>query len=53
MEVQKEERKGNRGDGRFIQRMYMYMRNIADIWTDIRIADIPELSEMVLYVWRG
>ena len=24
----------------------MYMRNIADIWTDIRIADIPELSEM-------
>jgi len=22
------------------------MRNIADIWTDIRIADIPELSEM-------
>ena len=37
-EVQKEERKENRGDGRFIQRMYM--RNIADIWTDIRIADI-------------
>jgi len=28
-ETQKEERKGNRGDGRFIQRMYM--RNIADI----------------------
>ena len=37
-------RKKNRGDGRFIQRMYM--RNIADIWTDIRIADIPELSEI-------
>ena len=44
MEVQKGERKENRGDGRFIQRMYM--RNIADIWTDIRIADIPELSEI-------
>jgi len=41
MEVQKEERKENRGDGRFIQRTYM--RNIADIiskWKDIRIADI-------------
>ena len=37
-EVQKEERKENRGDGRFIQRMYM--RNIASIWKDIRIADI-------------
>jgi len=37
-EVQKEERKENRGDGRFIQRMYM--RNIADIWKDICIADI-------------
>jgi len=22
------------------------MRNIADIWTDIRIADIPELYEI-------
>jgi len=57
MEVQKGERKENRGDGRFIQRMYM--RNIAGIWKDIRIADIipngsnicstadiPELSDM-------
>ena len=45
-EMQKEERKENRGDERFIQRMYM--RNIADIWTDIRIADILEL----LKSWR-
>ena len=37
--MQKEERKENRGDGIFIQRMYM--RNIADTkWKDIRIADI-------------
>jgi len=43
-EVQKEERKENRGDGRFIQRMYM--RNIAGIWKDIRIADIRGLSEI-------
>ena len=42
MEVQKGERKENRGDGRFIQRMYM--RNIADIRKDIRIADIPDGS---------
>jgi len=39
----------NRGDGRFIQRMYM--RNIADIipnGSDIcSTADIPELSEIV------
>jgi len=38
----------NRGDGRFIQRMYM--RNIADIipnGSDIcSTADIPELSEI-------
>jgi len=25
----------------------MYMRNIADIWTDIRIADILELTEIL------
>ena len=29
VEVQKEERKGNQGDERFIQRMYM--RNIAEL----------------------
>ena len=27
----------------------MYMRNIADIWTDIRIADIPELGEIAIF----
>jgi len=46
MEVQKGERKENRGDGRFIQRMYM--RNIADIRKDIRIADISELGDILL-----
>ena len=38
--MQKEERKENRGDGRFIQRIYT--RNIADIipkWEDIRIVE--------------
>ena len=59
-EVQKEERKENRGDGRFIQRMYMC--NIADIipkWKDIRIADIPELGviggngEMIINTLNG
>ena len=47
--MQKEERKENRGDGRFFQRMYM--RNIADIipkWKDIRIAEIPELGDILL-----
>jgi len=46
MEVQKVERKENRGDGRFIQRMYMC--NIADIilnGSDIcSTADISGLS---------
>jgi len=64
VEVQKEERKGNQGDERFIQRMYM--RNIADIWTDIRIADIilngsnicstadiPELGDICEAVLNG
>jgi len=45
-EAQKDERAENRGDRRFIQRMYM--RNIADIipnGSDIcSTADIPELS---------
>jgi len=30
----------------------MYMRNIADIWKDIRIADILELYEIVPEIER-
>ena len=47
-------KEGKSGDGRFIQRMYN-MRNIADIipkWKNIRIADILELSEIVLEIER-
>ena len=31
----------------------MYMRNIADIWTDIRIADILELGDICEAVLNG
>ena len=49
-EVQKEERKENRGNGSFIQRdVYVQYCGITPKWKDIRIADIIQYQIGVIY----